>query len=102
MTAPGDAEAVIGGRHARRLNLPTQHARPVIEGVCAETDTAPTTCQHCWRLRRNAYMPEAELTADPQHQLRHRRMQVHMLMRIRVMQCQSSRREGCELRTDFR
>src|SRR6516225_8852733 len=69
--------------------------------MCSEACTGPTTRQDRGRLRRNAHPSETKFAADPQHKPRNSWMQVHMLVRIRVMQCQSSCCEGRELRADL-
>ena len=99
--APGDAEAVVGGRHARRPHLSPQHARPVIQRVCPRSDRCAAAREDRGRLGWNTHAVEAELPADFEHQPPHRRMQMHMLVRISVMQHEPGRSERGELRADL-
>ena len=64
VSAPRDAEAMVGGRHPCRPHLPAQHARPVIQRVSPQARRCAAAREHRGRLGRNTHAAKAELPAD--------------------------------------
>ena len=97
VTAPGDAEAMVAGCHPRRAHLPAEHARPAIQSMGAEADACAAARENRRRFGRNAHARETELATDVEHQPADRRMQVHVLVCVRVGEGQAGGSEGGEL-----
>ena len=74
----------------------------MIQRVGAEPDAGAAARKNRRRLGRNAHARQAELAADVEHQPADRRMQMHVLVRIRVAERQAGGGEGGELRADLR
>ena len=81
-------------RRSSRASSDTAHAAP-------NPDARAAARQHRGWLGRHTHPRKTEFPADLQHQPPHRRMQMHMLVRIRVVQRQPGGGEGGELRADL-
>ena len=64
--------------------------------------TRNSTAQHLHRFIRNAHRLETKVSTDLDDQSGHGRMKVHVLVGIHVIERQTGRAKGCELRSDFR
>ena len=88
--------AIPAARTCRRSS-----ARPVIQRMRAHPDARAAARQNRRRLGRHTHPRQPELPADLQHQPPDGRMQMHMLVRIGVVQRQPGGGEGGELRADL-
>ncbi len=101
MPGPFDAEDVVGCGETCAPGLPAENTRPSIKRAFSKTNFFAATLQGFRWLGRDADALQSELLADPDHQRCDRRMQMHVLMRVCMMQGQASCGECRKLGADF-
>ena len=84
------------------MRLSPKQPCPVIQGMAARTDARAAPRDHRGRFGRNTNCPQSERPADVDHQPTYRRMQVHVLVRIGMVERQPGGGERRELCADFR
>jgi len=101
VAAPGQTETMIVDRHARRARLPAQECGPAIEGPRSRSASRAAATKHVRRLGRYADRGQAKVAADVQHQSADGRVQVHVLVRIRMVERETGCGERSELCADL-
>ena len=83
------------------MRLSPKQPRPVVQGLPAKSDARPAPRKHHGRFGRNPHCPQAELAADVDHQPSYGRMQVHVLVRVGMVEREPGGGESGELGADF-
>jgi len=101
VAAPSQTETMIVDRHARRARLPAQKCGPAIEGPRSRSASRAAAVKHVRRLGGNPDTGQAKVAANVEHQSADGRVQVHMLVRVRMVERETGCGECSELCADL-
>ena len=99
--APGESEHLVSSGHAGLCDLTAQHARAHRHSARAQARNHAAARHHRHRFERHPHPIQTVARTLLDQEPPHRWMQMHVLMRIGVMQIQARRSKRRELRRDL-